>query len=68
MEMTERDNLEKLVIVENLGQDINIHVYSIDPDADIDEDYISKLGHDTSCCIWSFGTSYNITIHKEVLR
>lgn len=57
---------EKLVILEYSTQ--TVHVYNVDPDANIDEGYISDLGFNTSECAWMFGEDIEIVRHGGLLR
>lgn len=60
--------MEKLVILEFLVQDVAIHIYDIKPEADVDEDYIRKLGFNPDYCSWYFGCNAEVINHKEVLE
>lgn len=60
--------MEKLVILDFGAQDIRVHIYNVDPSADIDWDYIKTLGFDPDECTWYFGTSVNIFKHKGILK
>lgn len=57
---------EKLVIIEYSTQ--TVHVYNVDPDAIIDEEYIRNLGFHTSECSWMFGEDIEIVRHGGLLR
>lgn len=57
---------EQLVILEYATQ--TVHVYNIDPGVNIDEEYISNLGFDTSNCEWMFGPeNMEIIKHEELI-
>lgn len=56
---------EQLVIVDTLIQDVTIHIYPIDEDTEVDEDFIKKLGHDPDYCQWFFGIDVDIKHHSE---
>lgn len=60
-------NTEKLVVLDFMVQDVEIHIYNIDPDLEVDEDLIKKLGHDPDCCQWAFGTSIEVIKHKGTI-
>lgn len=57
---------EQLVILEYATQ--TVHIYNVDPGANIDEEYISNLGFHTSECEWMFGEDIEIIRHKGLLR
>ena len=57
---------EKLVILEYSTQ--TVHVYNVDPEANIDEEYISNLGFHTSECSWMFGEAIEIIRHGGLLK
>ena len=56
--------MEKLVVIDFLCQEVEVHIYDIASNIEIDEEFIEKLGHDTSYCQWAFGTKVNIVKHK----
>ena len=58
--------MEKLVILDYVVP--SVHIYDVDPDAEIDESYIENLGFNTNSCSWMFGDDMDITFHKEVLK
>ena len=58
--------MEKLVILE--FNTLSVHVYNVDKDANIDEEYISNLGYHTSECSWMFGEEIDIVHHKGILK
>ena len=58
--------MEELVII-----DYNksaIHFYKVDNDADINEDYIEKLGFNTNECSWMFAENIDIIKHKGICK
>lgn len=55
--------MEKLIILCFEVQDVEIHIYTIDQDDNVDEEYIRKLGFNPDYCQWSFGTSLKIITH-----
>lgn len=58
---------EKLVILDFLIQDVTIHIYEIDSDIRVDENFITKLGYNPDFCQWYFGTKAEVIKHKEVI-
>ena len=58
--------MEKLVILDYVVP--SVHIYDIDSEADIDEEYIENLGFNTDSCSWMFGEDVEIIHHKEVLK
>lgn len=58
--------MEQLAILDFNTQEI--HIYFCDPEADINEEYISNLGYHTSECSWMFGENISIHHHKEILK
>lgn len=57
----------KLVIIDY--NTISVDIYDIDNEANIDEAYISSLGHHPSECSWMFCEgALSINYHKEVLK
>lgn len=58
--------MEELIII-----DYNksaIHFYKVDNDADINEDYIEKLGFNTNECSWMFAENIDIIKHKGICK
>ena len=45
-----------------------VHIYDVAPDADINEDYIEKLGFSLNTCSWMFSPRLDIIHHKGVLK
>lgn len=60
--------MEKLVILDFIVQNVTIHIYNINPDVEVDEDYIKKLGFNPNYCSWHFGNKAEVINHKEVLE
>jgi len=58
--------MEKLVILDYVIP--SVHIYDVDPEADVDEEYIENLGFNTNSCNWMFGEEMEIIYHKEVLK
>ena len=44
-----------------------VHFYKVDNDANIDENYIEKLGFNTNECSWMFAEDIGIIKHKGIL-
>lgn len=57
--------MEKLVVMDFMCQEIQVHIYNIPEDIPVDEDFIEGLGHDTSYCQWGFGTKVEVVYHKD---
>lgn len=60
--------MEKLIVVDNSSDVIEVHEYNVDPDTDITGEYIEKLGFDISYCAWFFGARLHIVKHKGTLK
>lgn len=60
--------MEKIVILDHRAQNLKIHIYNVDSDADIGYGYIKALGFDPNQCVWFFGTSVDIIKHKGILK
>lgn len=56
--------MEKLVVIDFICQEVEVHIYDISSDIEVDEEFIEKLGHDTNYCQWAFGTKVDIVKHK----
>ena len=57
--------MEDLVILDYSNS--TVHFYKVDNDANIDENYIEKLGFNTNECSWMFAEDIGIIKHKGVL-
>ena len=57
--------MEDLVILDYSNS--TVHFYKVDNDADINDDYIEKLGFNTNECSWMFAEDIGIIKHKGVL-
>lgn len=57
---------EKLVILDYSTSEV--HVYDVDSEANIDEEYLENLGYHCSNCSWMFGQEIGIIHHKGVLK
>lgn len=58
--------MEELVILDYSTSEV--HIYKLDYDTDINEDYIKKLGFNINTCFWMFGTNIKIIKHSEILK
>ena len=58
-------NIEKLIILNYASR--QVHIYMVDSSADIDEEYIEKLGHNADECSWMFAEDIEIISHKGIL-
>lgn len=56
--------MEKLVVIDFLCQSVEVHIYNIASDIEVDEEFIESLGHDINHCQWAFGTKIDIVKHK----
>ena len=56
--------MEKLVVIDLLCQEVEVHIYDISSDVEVDEEFIKKLGHDPNHCQWAFGAEVDIVKHK----
>lgn len=46
----------------------SVHFYKVDNNADIDYDYIEKLGFNPDECSWMFAEDIEIIKHKGILK
>ena len=58
--------MEDLVILDYNNS--TLHFYKVDNDANIDENYIEKLGFNTNECSWMFAEDIGIIKHKGILK
>ena len=58
--------MEKLVVMNY--NTLEVHVYNVGSEANIDEGYIESLGHHASECSWMFGEEIGIIHHKGILK
>ena len=58
--------MEDLVILDYNNS--TVHFYKVDNDANIDENYIEKLGFNTNECSWMFAEDIGIIKHKGILK
>lgn len=56
---------EKLIILDFKVQDVTIHIYPIDSNIEVDEEYIQNLGFNPDYCSWHFGTEVKIIEHQD---
>ena len=57
--------MEDLVILDYSNS--TVHFYKVDNDANIDENYIEKLGFNPNECSWMFAEDIGIIKHKGIL-
>ena len=57
--------MEDLVILDYNNS--TLHFYKVDNDANIDENYIEKLGFNPNECSWMFAEDIGIIKHKGIL-
>lgn len=55
----------QLVVLDYSLQEVEVHIYRIDSDIEVDESYIKNLGHDVYFCTWSFGNEVKIISHLD---
>ena len=58
--------MEDLVIIDY--STLSVHFYKVDSDANIDEDYITKLGLNPDDCSWMFAEDIEVIKHKGILK
>ena len=58
--------MEDLVILD--FNNATIHFYKVDSNADINDDYIEKLGFNTNECSWIFAEDIEVIKHKGILK
>ncbi len=58
--------MEDLVILDYSTS--SVHFYKIDNDADLDYDYIKKLGFNPDECNWMFAEDIEVIKHKGILK
>ena len=58
--------MEDLVIIDY--STFSVHFYKIDNDANINDDYIEKLGFNTNECSWMFAEDIEVFKHKGILK
>ena len=58
--------MEDLVILDY--STLTVHFYKIDSNADINDDYLEKLGFDTNECSWMFAEDIEVIKHKGILK
>ena len=56
--------MEDLVIIEY--NTLSVHFFKVSTDANIDEDYIRKLGFNPNECSWMFGEYIEVIKHKGI--
>lgn len=58
--------MEELVILDYLNS--SVHFYKVDNDADVNYDYIEKLGFNPDGCSWMFAEDIDIFKHKGIIK
>lgn len=58
--------MEKLVILDYSTAEV--HFFTVDSEAVIDEDYLRKLGFHPSMCSYMFSKNLGIKSHTEILK
>ena len=58
--------MEDLVILDYSTS--TVHFYKVDSNADINDDYIEKLGLNTDDCSWIFAEDIEVIKHKGILK
>ena len=58
--------MEDLVILDYNNS--TLHFYKVDNNANIDENYIEKLGFNPDECSWMFAEDIEIIKHKGILK
>ena len=58
--------MEDLVILDY--STLTVHFYKVDFNADINDDYIEKLGFNPDSCSWMFAEDIDIIKHKGILK
>ena len=43
---------------------LEVHIYKINHETNLNEDYIRSLGHNPVECSWMFGENINVIKHK----
>ena len=58
--------MEDLVILD--FNNATVHLYKVDKDTNINDDYIEKLGFNTNECSWMFAEDIEVIKHKGILK
>lgn len=58
--------MEDLVILDY--STASVHFYKVDNDADVNYDYIEKLGFNPDECSWMFAEDIEVIKHKGILK
>ena len=58
--------MEDLVILDY--STLTVHFYKVDSNADIDYDYIEKLGFNPDECSWMYAEDIDIFKHKGIIK
>ena len=57
--------MEELIIMDY--STLSVHLYKIDSNININEEYIKHLGYNTDECSWMFGEDIDIFKHQGIL-
>ena len=58
--------MEELVILNH--SDSSVHFYKVDKDADLDYDFIEKLGFNPDECGWMYAEDIDVFKHKGIIK
>ena len=58
--------MEDLVILDY--STASVHFYKVDNNADLDYNYIDKLGFNPDECSWMFAEDIEVIKHKDILK
>ena len=58
--------MEELVILDH--SDSSVHFYKVDKDADLDYDFIAKLGFNPDECSWMYAEDIDVFKHKGIIK
>jgi len=58
--------MERLAIMDYSNSEI--HIYNVDKNTNVDDEYIEDLGYDTGECLWMFGEDITVIEHKGILK
>ena len=58
--------MEELVILDHSNS--SVHFYKVDKDADLDYDFIEKLGFNPEECSWMYAEDIDVFKHKGIIK
>lgn len=58
--------MENLIILDFSTS--TVHIYNVDSDSDINEEYIKNLGFNLNTCSFMFSSEIEIIKHKGILK